>query len=177
MLARWLSAHFVLLLIGVHARCEWGFFPADRRQSIGYVTDFQPVWTISMKSILGIFGALLCAALLAPSIADARGSGGGGHFSGHSSTRSFSDSDNSGSNALPGVSGDAQAPKLLPGVSGDAQAPKRLPVVATQIGELETDNGIRDDQAILTNLGVEADVESKGAESIVDVGDADERAK
>ena len=113
-----------------------------------------------MKSTSGIVGAFICAALLAPSIADARGSGGGGHSSGHSSTRSYSDSDNSGGDALPGGPSDAQAP-----------------VVATQRGERKTDNGARDDAVILTNLGPETDVESKGAESNADVGDADKRAE
>lgn len=122
-----------------------------------------------MKSILGIVGALVCAALLTPSIADARASGGGGHFSGHSSTHSYSDSDNSSGNALPGVP--------APGVPGDAQVPELLPVVAARVGELETDSGVRDDHAILTNLAVEADVESKGTESVVDVGDADKQAE
>jgi hypothetical protein len=117
-----------------------------------------------MKSISGIVGALICAALLTPSIADARGSGGGGHSSGHSSMRSSADSDNSGGDALP------RGP-------GNAQAPEDLPVSATQRGERETDDGVRDDSVILTNLGSETKVESKGVPSDVDVRDAAKRAK
>lgn len=117
-----------------------------------------------MKSIPGIVGALMCAALLVPSIADARSSGGGGHSASHSSIRTHTDSDNSGSNALPSGPGDAQAPEVLP-------------FSVMQGGERETDNGVRDDSVILTNLAPEADVHSKGAQSDANVGEVDKRTE
>ena len=60
-----------------------------------------------MKSITEIAAALLFSVLLAPSLADAKGSGSRGHFSGHSSSHSFSHSHGSGSKAMPGVPRDS----------------------------------------------------------------------
>jgi hypothetical protein len=60
-----------------------------------------------MKSIAGIAGALLFAALLAPGLADAKGSGSRGHASSHSRSHSYSHSHSSGSKAVPGVPRDS----------------------------------------------------------------------
>jgi hypothetical protein len=157
-------AHFLPLLIGVLARCECGFYPADRRVSIGYDIDIEPAWAMSMKFILGIVATFMCAAVLVPSIADARGSGGGGHSSGHSSIRSYTDSEYSDGNSLSGAPAAVQTPDLSS-------------VVTTQGDERGTDSGVRDDAVILTNLGAETEVESKGAESSIDVGGSDEQAE
>jgi hypothetical protein len=141
-----------------------GFTPRiDEYQSVTILT-LTSVDSISMKIILGMIAAFTCAALLVPSIADARGSGGGGHSSGHSSIRSYTDSENSDGNTLSGGPTAAQAPDLSP-------------VATTQSGERGPGSGVRDDAVILTNLGSETEVESKGAESSVDVGGSDEQAE
>ena len=59
-----------------------------------------------MKSVIGMAGVLLLSALLAPSIADARGSGG--HSGGHSSSHSYSHSSGRlSSHAVPSVPRDS----------------------------------------------------------------------
>jgi len=60
-----------------------------------------------MKSITGIVGALLFAALLVPAAADVKGSSSRAHSSVHSSTHSYSHSHSSGSKAVPGVKRDS----------------------------------------------------------------------
>lgn len=52
-----------------------------------------------------------------------------------------------------------------------------FPDVAAQMVELETDNSVRDDQTIFADLAIVSNVESKGAESVVTIGHADERAE
>lgn len=63
-----------------------------------------------MTTVTGIAGALLFAALLAPSLAAAKGSGGhtgGNRASGHSSSHAGSRSHGSGSRTVPGVARDS----------------------------------------------------------------------
>lgn len=62
-----------------------------------------------MKSVAGVAGALLFAALLAPNLAAAKSSGGhagGNRAAGHSSNHGGSRSHSSGSKAVPGVARD-----------------------------------------------------------------------
>jgi hypothetical protein len=83
-----------------------------------------------MKSIAGMAGALLCAALLAPSLADAKGSGGHsgshavGHSSGHGSTHANPHSGGSrasghSSNHAGTRSSDSNS-KAVPGIHRDS---------------------------------------------------------
>jgi len=60
-----------------------------------------------MKSITGIVGGIIFAGLLVSTFADAKGSGGRSHSSGHGSNDSYSHSHSSGSRAVTGVSRDS----------------------------------------------------------------------